>query len=137
MNQMGTRLLVLAVLLIGTCFAGARVYGQVQETVDNAILTAKVSIPGVTSDGHRISGTNVALNCESKAQNNGASVSDPVVQVRLKRAVLTIGGQSVYNDVFTVAFNEPEPASKALSLRHRHLRVRNPCSIPTSGTHGT
>ncbi len=110
------RVSALFLLLAGVCIGRAQVYGQVQETVDNAILTAKVSIPGVTGYGHRISGTNVPLSCESKAQNSGASVSDPVVQVRLKRAVLTIGGQSVYNDAYNVAFNEPEPSLSATSL---------------------
>lgn len=124
------RVSALFLLLAGVCLGRAQVYGQVQETVDNAILTAKVSIPGVTSDGHRISGTNVALSCESKAQNNGASVSDPVVQVRLKQAVLTIGGEFVYSDVFTVAFNEPEPVSEASSLAAPVPQVQEPVLYP-------
>jgi hypothetical protein len=69
----------------------------------------------VNADNDDVSGTNVQVGLVATALNTGAPVADPVSQVRLKKAVLTVGGETLYSDEFLLNWTPPGPATSEIS----------------------
>lgn len=75
-------------------------YGIESTIVSNARFFAKVQIPRVEGDQFLISGTNVSVSCGAEAWN--LSSAGPIVQVRLWKAKLEIGEETVYDYTYPV-----------------------------------
>ncbi len=115
-SERGVCALVVFLLL---CMTGAQTppYGTARDYYANVKLDVSLAIPRITADGQKISGTYVQVKTEATAKNHATDPpqADPVAHVRVYKATLKIGTETIFEDVDNnIDWNDPEPEPSQL-----------------------